>query len=272
MKTLKKFELAVLFTAFLFSWINYAQGDNAEEFKPMYLTVTSTTWNANPEADFSDWLETEKEFFNKVTKKNDLIVGSGFYTHLYTPNSMEVLLVNVYKTWDDIEKSNEINNKLIEEGWPDEEQRKAFFKKQQAYYSADHSDEIYMTSRFMKPLSEISEKPLIYYVRQSNLAMDGEGSTKDFEEFFENIIAKNSVLKGYYSHRHLWGSNAREFSEVFVYENMNDIQKAQEETTKLINSYWPDEEKRKAFFKDFNKIFTGVHGDYIYQNVPELAK
>ena len=48
-------------------------------------------------------------------------------------------------------------------------------------------------------------------------------------------------------------------------------EKSAEETKRLVNEHWPDEEKRKEFFKGYSKIFDG-HGDYLYTNVPELAK
>ena len=140
----------MLVFAFIFTTKSFAQEEKKEEFKSMYLTATTGHWSADSDVDFSDWLKTEKEYFEKVTMKNDLIVASGYYTHLYTADNTEVITVNVYRTWEDIEKSNEVTGKLIEEGWPDEDARKAFFDKQSSYYSPNHSDEIYSTLPFTK--------------------------------------------------------------------------------------------------------------------------
>lgn len=271
MKTIKNALLGFLFIALITTKIT-AQEASAEESSPYYLTVTASHWNPDSDMDFSDWEKTEKEYFDKVTNKNDLIAGSGVYTHYFTPDNSEIFFVTIYKTWEDIEKSNDINNELAIEAWPNEEERKAFFKKQSSYYSTFHSDEIYSSMSFTKPLKTESDKPLIYYIKKNDLSLSGEGSPDKFKEFFEKITLNNSYVKGYYTNRHAWGSNSREFMEVFVFDNFGDIEKSFDENTKLIEKNWPDKEKRKEFFKELNKLFTGKHGDYILQSVPELEK
>jgi hypothetical protein len=267
MKTIQKLLLGMLLLAFLLPMGAIAQDASNEEYKPVYLTVTKGHWSDDPNVDGSDWLKTEQEYFEKVTKKNDLIIGSGFYTHYFTPDNSEILFVSVYASWEDIEKSNDVTNKLIEEGWPNEQERDAFFQKQSSYYSNRHSDEIYMSMKFEKPLKTDSTEPLIFYVKSNETGNGGKG----FNEYFENVTMKNQYIKGYYTHRHLWGANSQEADEVFVVENLCDIEKMFDENQKLVMEHWSDAEKRKAFFADYNKTFSG-HGDYIYQNVPELAK
>jgi len=260
--------MGLLVCSFMFTaTTTFAQEKEAEEFKPVYITVTTLHWSADADTDFSDWEKTEQEYFDKVTSKNDLIIGSGFYTHYFTPDNSEVLAVSVYKSWEDMEKANDITDKLIEAGWPDEDARKAFFDKQGSYYAAKHSDEIYTTYPFEKEVKTDSTEPLLYYVKK-NIA--GEGG-KGYKEFFDNITMKNKYIKGFFTHGHRWGSDARDRFEVGVYDNLGDIEKAFDEDQKLIEAYWPDEEKRKAFFKEYDKIFAG-HGDAIYQSVPSLNK
>lgn len=265
MKLIKNVFFGILVFSFMFT--TKSVGQSTEEFKPVFLTITTGHWSNNPNADPSDWLKTEKEYFDKVTKKNDLIIGSGYYTHYFTPDNSEVLFVSVYATWEDIEKANDVTNKLIMEGWPDEAKRKAFFEKQSSYYSPMHSDEIYASLSFTKPLKSDSKEPLIYYVKKNVAGSGGSG----FKEYFENVTMKDSFVKGYYTHRHRYGSNSRDAVEVFVFDKLSDIESSFKETDKLVKAHWPDEAKRKEFFKGYNKIFDG-HGDYIYQNVPELAK
>lgn len=267
MRTIKNFMFGVLAFAILFTAKSFGQEAPKEEFKPVYITVTTGHWSSDPSADYSDWLKTEKEYFDKVTKKNDLIIGSGYYTHYFTPDNSEVLFVSVYANWEDIEKANEITTRLVEEAWPDETKRKAFFEKQSSYYSPMHSDEIYASMSSTKTLKTDSKEPLLYYVKKNKLGQGGSG----FKEYFENVTMKNSFVKGYYTHRHSWGSNSRDVMEVFVFDKFADIQSSFDETDKLVKAHWPDEAKRKEFFKEYNKIFDG-HGDYIYHNVPELAK
>ena len=267
MKTIKKLLLVLVVFVFLFTTKTYGQEEPKEENKPVYLTVTTMHRSSDTTVDFSDWLKTETEYYEKVTSKNDLIIGSGFYFHYFTPDDTEVLLVSVYKNWDDIEKANDVTNKLIEEGWPDKDERDKFFKKQSSYYEDMHSDEIYRSLPFSK-FHEPSDKPLIFYVKKNQL---GNGGGAGFKEYFENITNKNSLIKGYYTHRHLWGANSKDAIEVFVFDNFADIENSFKENNKLIETYWADKDKRKEFFDKYSKIFSG-HGDYIYQNVPELHK
>lgn len=268
----------LLVLAFMLSFYGKAVGQEEteqsqeEENGPVYITMTTTHWSDDPNTDFSDWLDTEKKYFENVTMKNDLIMDSGVYTHYFTPDNSEVVLVNVYRTWEDIEKANEVNQKLIEEAWPDEDERQAFFDKQQSYYSRDHNDEIYQSMQFYIPEADKSSEPRLLYVRSSELSMNGEGKPENFREYYEKVTKKSKTLKGYYTHRHLWGSNSREMAEVFVFDKLGDIEDFFDEESDLVASAWEDEEERDTFMEDMNKLFTGKHSDYIYRTVPELIK
>ena len=131
------FSLGMLILTFLLSMNIHAQ----DPPKPVFITMTTLHRNLN--TDGKDWKATEQEYFDKVTSKNDLIIGSEILTHYYTENSSEVILVNVYKTWEDIEKAQTITDDLVKKAWPDEKARTAFFDKQNSYYIPIHSDEIY---------------------------------------------------------------------------------------------------------------------------------
>jgi len=268
MKIIKKLSIGLLVFIFMFTSNIIAQDEaKKEEFKPVYLTVTTGHWSDDPNVDGADWLKTEKEYFEKVTMKNDLIIGSGYYTHYFTADNSEVIFVSVYKNWEDIEKANDVTAKLVEEAWPDKEKREAFLKKQNSYYSSKHSDEIYVSGPYTMPVKTESKEPLLFYVKKNVMGNGGSG----FKEYFENITMKNTFLKGYYTHRHRWGANSQDAVEVFVFDKLADIESSFDETAKLVKAYWPDENKRKEFFKEYNKLFDG-HGDYIYHNVPELSK
>lgn len=248
------------------------QQSQDQPYEPVYITMTTTHWSNDPDTDFSDWLETEKEYFDKVTSKNDLILSSGVYTHYFTADNSEVVLVNVYKSWGDIEKANEVNQELIEKAWPNEDERQAFFEKQSSFYEPTHNDEIYQSMQYMIPEKDDTGEPRIYYVRTSDLAMDGQGSPEKFKEYFDKVTKKSKKLKGYYTHRHLWGSNSREFSEVFVFDSLGEIEEFFEEEDEIASSTWEDEGERSAFMEEMGKLFTGHHADYVYRSVPELMK
>jgi hypothetical protein len=268
MKKINNLLMGLLVCAFMSTTLTFAQEKAEEELKPVYISVTTLHWSADADVDFSDWDKTEQEYFDKVTSKNDLIIGSGYYTHYFTPDNSEVLAVSVYKSWEDMEKADEVTNKLVEAGWPDEDARKAFFDKQGSYYAAKHSDEIYMSfPRVRKEVKTDSTEPLLYYVRKNTVGEGGEG----YMEYFNNITMKNKYIKGFYAHRHRWGADARDRMEVGVFDNLGDIEKSFEENQRLVKEHWPNEDARKAFFKEYNKMFAG-HGDYIYTNVPKLHK
>ncbi|AVR44259.1 hypothetical protein C7S20_02715 [Christiangramia fulva] len=270
MKTIEKLLIALALTL----WINvntFAQDQAATDDGPVFVTMTTMHWNPDPETDFSDWLKTEKEYFEKVTSKNDLILDSGLYTHYFTPDNSELMRVNVYRSWDDIEKAQEENNRLLKEAWPDEKARQAFLKKQGSYYSPQHSDEIYVSLPYYMPASK-SDKPMIYYMKKSDLSMNPEGNPENFKEYYDKVTSKNSKLKGYYTMRHRWGSNSRDLVEVFVFDKLGDIEDAFAEEGELMAQAWPDEAKREAFDKELGKLFTGKHADYIYRSIPELQK
>ncbi len=52
---------------------------------------------------------------------------------------------------------------------------------------------------------------------------------------------KNSLIKGYYPSRHLWGADSRDFVEAFVYSTIGDLEKSVEASQALVKSHWPDE-------------------------------
>jgi len=266
MKQNKFLVLGMLIFTFLLSVNVCAQ----EDPKPVYITIT--TMHRNLDADGKDWRKTEQEYYDKVTSKNDLIIGSEILTHFYTANSAEILHISVYKTWEDIEKAGDITDELVRKAWPDETARKAFFDKQRSYYTTKHSDEIYTSQPMVggKELKTDSKEPMIVYVRRSQLSMNGQG--KGLKEFNEKVTMKNPYIKAYYPHRHAWGADSRDFMEAFLFDSMSDMEKSSDKDDELIKAAWPKEADRKAFFDEMNKAFTGLHGDYIYHNEPTMKK
>ncbi len=266
MKTNKILLLGMLIFTFLLSVAVHAQ----EDPKPVFIAIT--TMYRNLDADGKDWRKTEQEYFDKVVSKNDLIIGSEILTHYYTANSSEILFVSVYKTWEDIEKSNDISDELIKKAWPDEKARKAFFDKESGYYIKKHSDEIYtsLPSVGEKELKTDSKEPMIVYIRRTQLSMNGQG--KGMKEFNEKVTLKNPYIKAYYPYRHSWGSDSRDFMEAFLFDSMSDFDKSNDKDDELIKAAWPKEADRKSFFDEMNKAFTGLHGDYIYHNEPTMSK
>jgi hypothetical protein len=264
MKKKDNLALRLLILTFLLSIGMFAQ----EDPKPVFITVT--TLHRNLDTDMKNWKETEQEYFDKVTSKNDLIIGSEILNHYFTENSTEVLLISVFRTWEDIKKANDVSDELIKKGWPDEKIRKDFFDKYNTYYSKMHSDEIYSSIGDSKEFKPTSKEPMVVYIRKSQMTLNGQG--KGMKEFNEKITMNNPYIKGYYPNRHSWGADSRDFLEAYYYDSLSDLEKSSDKQNELIKTAWPKEEDRKVFFEGLNKAFTGIHGDFIYHNEPTLSK
>lgn len=247
----------------------------ANQEGPAFVTVSTWHWNMDYE-DFDNdtWKAVEKEYYDKVTAKNELIMGSGVFLHHFTPDNSELLRVNSFASWEDIDKATERNNALIREGWPDEAAREAFMKKRNAYYSDMHSDEIYATMPNRKA-TKIADASILY-VRKNHFAFPEEGSMEEFstmdKEYVDNVYRKNELIKGYYPMVHAWGSDRTEFVEAYFLDSMENLEKMFDRNDELYKAHWTDESARKEHGEKAGKYFTGVHGDYIYDVVSELVK
>lgn len=291
MKTIKHTIVAVLSLVLLWCQPMLAQDKKAKaktqdktktaekpaEEKHYIITVTTLHWNMDMK-DFSmdAWKAGEKEYLDKVTKKNDLVVGQEVLLHYFTEDNTEILWVTMYESWDNIEKAWQKDNELAKAAWPDDKARGAFFEKRDAYYAPQHSDEIYNAFAGAKNPPANFTKQMLYYVRKSHFAWPKDGTQKEFMElrnkYLTEVINKNDFIKGYYPNTHAWGANSTEFTEVFVLESMCDIEKSFDKNRELFKAAWPDDAKAKEFEDKYDKYFTGVHGDYIYRSVPELTK
>lgn len=265
---MKKIRILVFGSLIILTLLTSFNTQAQEEPQTIYITLT--TMHRNLDADRKEWIKVEQEFFDKVTSKNDLIIGSDVLTHYFTENSSDILHVSAYNTWEDIEKSEQTTEDLIKQGWPDEKDRKAFFEKYRSFYTPMHSDEIYVSVLEPKMLENPSKEPMVVYVRKSQMA--SRKLSDGLKEFNDKITFKNPYLKAYYPQRHLWGSDSRDFVEAFFFNSLADLEKSHDKEDELIKAAWPNEENRKHFFDELKKSFTGIHGDYIYMNVPSLGK
>ena len=274
MKTKKTILSLLTFTLLLFCSITFAQEE--EQKRPQYVTVTTMHWNMDYEDfDMDTWKALEKEYLDKVTMKNEHLMGASIFLHKLTPGNTELLYVQTYKDWDGIDKADERNDELEKEAWPDEAARKAFFKKRMAHYAPEHSDEIYATMSGAKMVENKTED-MILYIRKSNFAFPEGGSNDEFtemrDEYIEKVIHKNEYVKGYYPNAHYYGANRTDYVEAFYLDSMADLEKMFDRSSELVKEGWPDEDARKALGEKQRKYFTGVHGDFVYGVIPELSK
>lgn len=272
MKKMKAIFLVVVFGTLLMSNYSFAQDE-----KSNLVTVTKLHWNMdNKNFSNEEWKAVEKEYLEKVVKKNPFILGQEVLMHSFTEDNSELLLVTIYENWDAIEKANAKDEELIKAAWPDEKARKTFFEKKGQYYARNHSDEILATMPGAKIPKANFDKDMIFYLRVSHFAYPKEGNDKEFAElekqYFDAVTNKNDLVKAYYPSRHAWGADNTQFNEVYVVESLADLDSALNRNRDLYKAAWSDETKRKAFDEKSGKYFTGRHSDYIYKSVHELSK
>lgn len=275
MKTTNQFFTVIVSVLLLFTITSFAQEEAPKG--PEYITVTTMHWNMDYENfNMDDWKAVEKEYLDKVTMKNELVMGASFFLHRYTADNTELVYVQSYANWEDIDKAGDRNAELARAAWPDSIQRRAYFEKRNAYYSDLHSDEIYGTMSGAKIMSEAATEDMICYVRRSHFAFPDDGSGKEFNELrneaVENVIHKNEYIKAYYPSAHAWGTDRTEYVEAFFVDSLADLEKMQERNGELFREHWVDEEARKTYGEKNSKYYTGRHGDYIYTLVAGLSK
>ncbi|MGB1307468.1 MAG: hypothetical protein ACPG6B_01060 [Oceanihabitans sp.] len=267
----------LLVTALILLFFYAPQLEAQEEQKPpQYYTVTTLHWNMDYDGE-EDWLEIEKEFLNKVTKKNEYILASIYFGHRWTNDNSELLLLNVYADWESIDKGNKRNNELAKLAWPDKAARQAYFNKRDAFYATYHSDEIYAVLPGSKHNPAANGKDRILYYQTSHFAFPEDGSQEEFEklhlEYVNNVINKNDLIVGYYPHAHAWGSDKREFKEAYILNSMSDLIKMNDKNDEISEAFWKGkDEARKEYYKKWFKYTTGFHRDAIYTEITELKK
>lgn len=276
MKTTNRFFTAIAVLLLLFN-TSIVLSQSEEQKSPEYITATTFHWNMDyKDFNMDTWKSVEKEYLEKVIKKNEYIMGYSVYLHYFTPDNTEIVFVNAYGSWDDIDRASERSNELVKEAWPDDDSAKDFFQKRNAYYANTHSDEIYATMAGAKLMATVPDKDMITYVRTSHFAFPKDGTGKEFQELrkesTEALINKNEYIKAYYPNAHAWGSDRTQFVEAFFVDSLADLDKMFDRMGELAKEAWPDEEARKARGEKFSKYFTGVHGDAIYKNIHELTK
>ena len=83
-----------------------------------------------------------KEYHDKVTMKNELILRSWSMVHYFSDDSREFVTINEYANWNDIDKAATRDEELAKKAWPNSKQRSDFMNKLNSYFTG-HKDAIY---------------------------------------------------------------------------------------------------------------------------------
>jgi hypothetical protein len=82
----------------------------------------------------------------RVTKKNEYILSHKEYSHWFTANNRDYMVIEEYKNFEAMTKSFELNIELENKAWPDEKKRKEFLDAIGAYFEDWHGDALYRTN------------------------------------------------------------------------------------------------------------------------------
>ena len=135
---MRKLSICFLLTVVLvLSGILYAQEEESHVFTVVTFELLSPEGSSYAEFDSLAALLTEN-----VTKKNEFIVSEITMSHMWGNNSEDFVVITETKSFADVEKAQSRNFELVEEAWPDKEERQNFFKAYTKYFGK-HSDEIY---------------------------------------------------------------------------------------------------------------------------------
>ena len=248
-----------------------AQESN-EEDRPVFVTIT--TLQGADGFDFEEWRAIEEEYFTKVTSKIELLASHEVLMSYFAPQFGEIKVINVINTWEDIVRVNERREELIEEAWPDEEEREAFFEKQNSFYNSKHSDEIFLTADFAKEMIKEPGQNVPYvFMLKTNILSDteDENSYDNYKKYVKEVVYNNSKIQAYYPFNHFWGDDSREFVEIFVLDSFSDAEMAQYEANGLLSDMFAEEAERKEFLAS---IFSAIESQKtsFYKNLPSLSK
>lgn len=166
MKTTKLSLTVITLLLLLFSTSTSIAQD--EPKKPMYVVATTLHWNMDYEDfDMDTWKAVEKEYLDKVTMNNEHIMSASVYLHRFTTDNSELISVQTYGSWEAIDKAGARNAELARLAWPDSIARRAYFQKRNAYYSNEHSDEIYATMDGAKPLAAPTKDVFCIFTKET---------------------------------------------------------------------------------------------------------
>ena len=125
----------VAFAVFFLSDSSYSQDEGH------YYTIT--TWKLKVPADGSgaEMNELFKEWYDNVTSKNDKVLSQKVLRHSSGSDLRDWVVITEYASWNDIDAAGDEQSRLVQEAWPNEDDRSAWFAKF-GKYVVTHSDEI----------------------------------------------------------------------------------------------------------------------------------
>ncbi|MFD1315426.1 hypothetical protein [Namhaeicola litoreus] len=246
-----------------------------QDFSQDNYYVTLLRLQGEVDDDRASWQAIEQEFFDKVIKKNKYIVGHEMLVDTFDERLSEVLIVNIYKDWNDIELARKRTMELIEEGWPDEKERAAYFEKQNRNFSLYYSNQIMTTTKNVKIRDREKDdrtKPLTFYLVFNKLVDNPDDDLINaYEDYLQFVTFKDPNIRSYQAYRHFFGPDSRDFLEVYVTDSYDDLLNSFELDKALLMQMFPDEKEREDFIEIYNAGVVQEEGK-VYENIPAQSK
>lgn len=262
---------ALAFIVFAF----YSCSENKSEIDKPYYSVVYRMKDRDS-VNLEERRKLEQEFFDKVTSKNNYIAGHEFLINQSQGGVNDVVIINTFKNWGDIEKSKNLTEELIAKAWPDETAREAFFESLNSGYDLSYSNDIYVSTMNEKKIdvAYIKERkePMCFYIVINKLAdYDNEDSREAYEDYVNEVTFKNPHIKAYYARRHYIGSDSRDFIEMYLAESYDDIINSFDYDKELLAKLFPDQKSKEDFIEIYGRGVESASA-YIYTNVPTMSK
>lgn len=128
------------------------------------------------------------------------------------------------------------------------------------------------------PQATAQDKPANTFLAQTTIHFTmPEGTTREevqkaFQEYFDKVISKSTLIKHFAIYIHAWGSQGGSYVRSMEFASWEDLGKFEDELEALEKAAWPDEAARKAFLKKLESYSDMHHSDEIYSVMNSMRK
>lgn len=140
-KTITSMRLAA---AAIFMYAASSAQPGTENYTTVNVQMLKTKW---PEKGTIKERDSLVSIYNdNVIRKNEFVLSHSEYSHWFTANNKDYMVVEEYKDFDSMKKSFDLNTELEKKAWPDEKKRKEFMDAMNAYFEDWHGDALYRSN------------------------------------------------------------------------------------------------------------------------------
>ena len=112
------------------------------------VVMNNAELSLSGEGSVSEFDSLTVEYNKWCMDKNEFVISYKVVRHWWGNNNRDFITIAEVKSWEDVLKFNARAVELFEEHWDTPESRKAFNDAYNAYFTGEHSDEIYREVEF----------------------------------------------------------------------------------------------------------------------------